>query len=185
MFGASRNHENSDLKGKFARSLRQSWLARAKNSVNMTWGTLFGVPKRLRKAIWELQDSLKGGGGTPIRQQPSEPTPRGDFPLLAGPTPPAQGTRAPKTTFSDIAKYMILQCAFRVFRTFLGIKSGPVEKGLDASSFFQDFFRSSRRGAKNEPPPPPKKGGLVRGRFQSGLPLTSGANPSCSAGCQH
>ena len=57
-----------------------------------------------------------------------------DFPLLAGPTPPAQQIASttdrelPKSFFSDIAKYMILQCVFKVFRTFWGIKSGPDEK---------------------------------------------------------
>ena len=55
----------------------QSWLAKAKKSVKMAQGTLFWLPKRLQEAIWELQDSLKGGVGSPTRQQPSEPTLRG------------------------------------------------------------------------------------------------------------
>ena len=42
------------------------------------------LPKRLQEAIWELQDSLKGGVVTPTRQQPSGPTLRGDSPLHAG-----------------------------------------------------------------------------------------------------
>ncbi len=55
----------------------QSWLAKAKKSVKIAQGTLFWLPKRLQEAIWERQDSLKGGGGTPTRQQRSEPTLRG------------------------------------------------------------------------------------------------------------
>ena len=55
----------------------QSWLAKAKDSVKMAEGTFFWLPKHLQEAIWELQDSLKGGVLTPARQQPSEPTLRG------------------------------------------------------------------------------------------------------------
>ena len=55
----------------------QSWLAKAKKSVKMAQGTLFWLPKRLQEAIWEFQDSLKGGGVTLADEQGSGPTLRG------------------------------------------------------------------------------------------------------------
>ena len=74
-----------------------------------------------------------------------------------------------------MVKYVLLRSVFWGLSTFGGIKSAPVEKEKKHISIFFAFLL----------PRPPKGGGLVRGRIQSGLPLTSGANPSCLTDCQH
>ena len=72
-----------------------------------------------------------------------------DFPLLAGPTPPAQQIASTREgellkPFFDIIKYVILPCAFMVFLNLLGYKIRP---GCDETIWvgsFLAFFRPSR-----------------------------------------
>ena len=110
-------------------------------------------PKSLEKASWRLQDCPKGVRGAPTRQQLSDPGPWG-LPLTrrADPSCPPdrqdQQPQAPGATFCDMVKYIVLRCGFRGLSTFGGIKSGPVEKRIQASSFFWAFLL-----------PSPKKGG--------------------------
>ena len=133
----------------------------------------FFAPKSRFGAKNEPQPSPKRGGLVRGRIQSG-------LPLTSGANPSCwadcqhQGTRAPGATFCDMVKYVLLRGKSGGWSTFGGIKSGPVEKGRDASSFFRGFLL-----------PRPQKGvALVRGRIQSGLPLTSGADPSCPPGCQ-
>ena len=77
-----------------------------------------------------------------------------------------------------MVKYVVLRCVFKGLSTFGGIKSIRVEMGKTPRAPFRVFFRPSRVLGR-------KKGvALVRGRIQSGLPLTRRADPSCPAGCQ-
>ena len=127
------------------------------------------------------------------------------LPLTSGANPSCSADcqdhrpRAPKATFSDIAKYMILQCVFRVFRIFGGIKSAPVEKRNFPRGPFAAFFRPSlildSKMSLSRPTlgPPghildhkmssntPQKGSASKGGHPKWTSLTSGANPSCSA----
>ena len=66
-----------------------------------------------------------------------------------------------------MVKYVLLRGKSGGWSTFGGIKSVRVEKRKKRDSLFGAFW-----------------GALVRGRIQSGLPLTSGADPSCSPDCQ-
>ena len=73
-----------------------------------------------------------------------------DFPLLAGPTPPAgrianiREPELPEPLFCDMVKYVVLRCVFRVFSLFGGIKSAPVEISKMSGAPLGFFFRPSR-----------------------------------------
>ena len=82
---------------------------------------------------------------------------------------------------------MIFHCVFKVFRTFWGIKYVRVKREIFPRGPFLAFFRPSRvLDQKMRLHPPPKRAQLVRGRIQSGLPLTWRDNPyplTPGAGC--
>ena len=69
---------------------------------------------------------MLGGGkalrrdNTRARQGHGETSPTSGANPSRSPDCQDQRPRAPKATFSDLAKYMILQCVFRVFSYFLG-----------------------------------------------------------------
>ena len=71
-------------------------------------------PKSLKKASWRVQNCPKGVRGILAREPGSEPGSWG-LPLTSGANPSCSADcqdergRAPKATFSDIAKYVILQ----------------------------------------------------------------------------
>ena len=84
-----------------------------------------------------------------------------------------------------MVKYVLLRGKSGGWSTFGGIKSAPVEISILSGALLRLLSRPSRISEPKMSSNTPKRGQLVRGRIQSGLPLTSGANPSCPADCQY